>query len=158
MSSIGGLPGGSSNLQPLVESSKTATQDESATPTGLQTPVAAEGIRVSLSGAGIKKAAEFGANRDIEESGLPENIQQILKMIRKLKQQIAEKMAQIQAVMADRRLTPEQARAKAGTLQSAIATLTSGLITANGALSKAMKVAGLSPEQLLKAASLMMKS
>lgn len=158
MSSIGGLTSGSSNLQPLIESSNTRTQDESATPPVVETPVAAEGIRVSLSGASIKKAAESAGNSDIEESGLPDNIQQILKMIRKLKQQIAEKMAEMQAVMADRSLTPEQARAKAGSLQSAIATLTSGLMTATAALSKAMKAAGLSPEQLMKAASLIMKS
>lgn len=128
-------------------------------PPVFETPAVAEGVKVSLSGVGIEKAAgSKDDNRDIEESGLPNNIQQILKMIRKLKQQIAEKMAELQTVMADKRLTPEQIRAKAGALQSALATLNGGLLTANTALAKAMKEAGLSPEQLLKAASLLMKS
>ena len=45
---------------------------------------------------------------DIEDSGLPENIQQLLKMIRKLQKEIAEKKALIEAVMADKRLSSEE--------------------------------------------------
>jgi hypothetical protein len=160
MSAIGTLNPGSSGLSPLIDTSKTAVVgDAQVTAAPFETPTKVEGVKVSLSGAGIEKAAGAkGENSDIEESGLPENIQQILKMIRKLQQQIAEKMAEMQAVMRDKRLSPEEMKAKVGAIQAFITNLNGGLITANTALSKAMKQAGLSPEQILKAASLAMKS
>jgi len=120
--------------------------------------VIGEGVKVSLSGAGLNKsAAAKGRDSDIEESGLPENIQQILKMIRKLQQQIAETLAQLQAVMADKHLSPEETKVRIGSLQSALAILNGGLLT-DASLAKAMKEAGLSSEQVMKAASLLMKS
>ncbi|MBK5415340.1 hypothetical protein [Pseudomonas sp. TH31] len=160
MSAIGTLNPGNSGLSSLIDISKTPTVDDSGiTLPGAVTPDMVQGINVSLSGAGIEKAAAArGENSDIEESGLPENIQQVLKMIRKLRQQIAEKMAEMQAVMRDKRLSPEEIKAKLGALQAFINNLNGGLITANTALSKAMKQAGLTPEQILKAASLLMKS
>ncbi|WP_256667326.1 hypothetical protein [Pseudomonas sp. Fl5BN2] len=60
--------------------------------------------------------------------------------------------------MADKHLSPEEAKVRIGSLQSALATLDGGLLTANASLAKAMKGAGLSPEQMMKAASLLMKS
>ncbi|WP_256679475.1 hypothetical protein [Pseudomonas sp. Fl4BN1] len=60
--------------------------------------------------------------------------------------------------MADKHLSPEEAKVRIGSLQSALATLNGGLLTANASLAKAMKGAGLSPEQMMKAASLPMKS
>ncbi len=160
MSAIGTLSPGNNGLSSLIDTSKTATANESDVTSPIsETPTKVEGIKVSLSGAGIEKAAApKGENSDIEESGLPENIQQILKMIRKLQQQIAEKLAEMQAVMRDKRLSPEEIKAKLGALQAFINNLNGGLITANTALSKAMKQAGLTPQQILKAASLAMKS
>ncbi|MEO6677636.1 MAG: hypothetical protein ABIO21_09680 [Pseudomonas sp.] len=160
MSAIGTLNPGNSGLSSLLDTSKIPPVDDAdVTAQRVDTPTKVEGIKVSLSGAGIEKAAAAkGENSDIEESGLPENIQQILKMIRKLQQQIAEKMAEMQAVMKDKRLSPEERKAKLGALQAFINNLNGGLIVANNALSKAMKQAGLTPEQILKAASLAMKS
>ncbi|MGF6207460.1 hypothetical protein [Pseudomonas frederiksbergensis] len=160
MSAIGTLNPGNSGLSALLDTSKIAPVDESdVTLAPVETPTRVEGIKVSLSGAGIEKAAgSKGDDSDIEESGLPENIQQILKMIRKLQQQIAEKLAEMQAVMKDKRLSPEEMKAKLGALQAFINNLNGGLIVANNALSKAMKQSGLTPEQILKAASLLMKS
>nr|AAK49513.1 unknown [Pseudomonas putida] len=40
-----------------------------------------------------KSAAVGGENSDIDNSGLPENIQQLLKMIRKIQKEIIEKKA-----------------------------------------------------------------
>jgi hypothetical protein len=157
MSSVGSISSGNNNLQPLIEPSPIAGDDPFQAANGAVAP-GAEGVKVSLSGAGqSKSSAAQGANSDIEESGLPENIQQLLKMIRKLQQQIAEKMAEMQAVLADKHLTPEQTKARLGSLQAALAGLNAGLLTANNALAKAMKTSGLSPEQVLKAASLLMK-
>jgi len=159
MSFVGGITNGSNNLQPLSESSKSDQADELRASPLVAEPVVGEGVKVSLSGAGLKKSSSAaGDDSDIEESGLPENIQQLLKMIRKLQQQIAEKLAQLQAVMADKRLSPEEAKARVGSLQSALAALNSGLLTANAALAKAMRDAGLSAEQVAKATALLMKS
>jgi hypothetical protein len=155
MANLSVLNPGSSGIQTRLEPSSGSTPDDSV---AYSSPIA-EGIRVSLSGAGLTKgASSHGENKDIEESGLPENIQQILKMIRRLQQQIAEKVARMQAVMADKRLSGEERRAKLGALQSAIAMLNGGLITANMSLSKAISQSNLTPEQVLKTASLAMKS
>ena len=158
MASIGVLNPGNSGVQTLLEAPSGPTDEGSAVSAGSAASPVAEGIRVSLSGAGLTKAAgSHGDNKDIEESGLPENIQQILKMIRRLQEQIAEKVARMQVVMADKRLSAEERRAKLGALQAAIATLNGGLITANMSLSKVMKQSELTPEQVLKTASLAMK-
>ncbi|WP_223413906.1 MULTISPECIES: hypothetical protein [unclassified Pseudomonas] len=159
MATIGVLNPGNSGVQTLHEPANGLAGEDSAIAIGPATSPVAEGIKVSLSGAGLTKAASsHGDNKDIEESGLPENIQQILKMIRRLQKQIAEKVALMQAVMADKRLSAEERRAKLGALQAAIGTLNGGLITANMALSKAMTQSNLTPEQVLKTASLAMKS
>jgi hypothetical protein len=160
MSAIGTLNPGNSGLSSLIDISKTPTVDDpDITLAGAVTPAAVQGIKVSLSGAGIEKAAAArGENSDIEESGLPENIQQVLKMIRKLQQQIAEKVAEMQAVMRDKRLSPAEIKAKVGLLQAFITNINAGLITANTALSKAMRQGDLTPEQVLKTASLAMNA
>ncbi|UWF51169.1 hypothetical protein NYP20_09465 [Pseudomonas sp. N3-W] len=60
--------------------------------------------------------------------------------------------------MKDKRLSLEEIKARLGTLQAFITNLNGGMIVANTALSKAMKQAGLGPDQILKAASLLLKS
>lgn len=157
MATIGVLNSGSS-VQILLEPSEGGAGETSAAADHSTGAPAAEGIKVSLSGVGLNKAAAaHGDNKDIEESGLPDNIQNILKMIRRLQQQVAEKVAQMQAVMADKRLTGEERKAKLAALQAAITNLNGGLITANLTLSKAISQSNLTPEQVLKTASLAMK-
>ena len=94
------------------------------------------------------------SNADIDDSGLEDNVKQVLKMIRQLKQQIAEKQAELAAVAADSNLSPEEARAKASALQTEIGSLQAGLMSAQTSLAKAMK--GMSAEDSMKAASLAM--
>ncbi|QZP19893.1 MULTISPECIES: hypothetical protein [Pseudomonas] len=114
-----------------------------------------EGVKVTFSGAALKALTEAKKpSNDIEDSGLPDNVQQVLKMIRKLKEQIAEKQAELQAVMADKSLSPDEARIKVSNLQGALAQLQASLMTAQTSLAKAMK--GLSGEDALKAGSLAM--
>lgn len=145
---IGGITNGSNTLQPLIESTRGSAEQQTSTSPTPEKSKTIEGITVTISGAALQKVAEASktANSDIEESGLPDNIQQILKVIRLLKQQIAEKLAEMQAVMADKSLTPEQAQARVGNLQTALAGLNAGLMTANTSLAKAMKDSGLSAE------------
>ncbi|MFC6297196.1 hypothetical protein GNF76_10205 [Pseudomonas sp. CCM 7893] len=122
-------------------------------------PVAAEskpGVAVTISGAAMKAAAaENASNNDIDDSGLADNVKQLLKLIRQIKQQIAEKQAEMAAVMADKNLSPEQAQARLGSLQSAISTLQAGLTAAQASLLKAMK--DMSSDDAMKTASLAMK-
>lgn len=128
---------------------------DSATQT---TPTLVEGVKVSLSGAAIEKSAAVGGeNSDIDNSGLPENIQQLLKMIRKIQKEIVEKKARMAAVMTDKTLSNEEKINKLAALRGAIAALNSGLITANLALSKVMNQSALTPDQNLKVGSLLTK-
>lgn len=127
------------------------SQDSTTAP--LRAPKEEEGVKVTISGAALKALSDVKqSNNDIEESGLPDNVQQVLKMIRQIKAQIAEKQAELQAVMADKRLTPEEARIKISNLQGALSSLQASLVTAQTSLAKTMK--GLSSQDALKAASL----
>ncbi|NBF14783.1 hypothetical protein GV729_05785 [Pseudomonas sp. Fl4BN2] len=137
---------------PAINRQNVAEADEG---TGLgQAAAPAEGVKVVISGAAMKLAkAQKDQNDDIEGSGLPDQVQKILKMIREIKKQIAEKQAQLQQVMANSNLNPEQAKAQAAGLQAAIAGLSAALLNANASLVKAMK--DLSGEDALKASSLM---
>jgi hypothetical protein len=121
----------------------------------VSTPATSEGVKVSISPDGFKAAgAAKSANADIDDSGLDDNVKQVLKMIRQLKQQIAEKLAELQAIAADKSLTPEEVQAKVANVQGAISSLQAGLMTAQISLAKAMKT--MSADQALKAASLSM--
>ncbi len=75
-------------------------------------------------------------------------------MIRQLKQQIAEKQAELAAVAAANNLSPEEARAKTSALQSEISSLQAGLMSAQTSLAKSMK--GMSADDAMKTASLSM--
>lgn len=116
-----------------------------------------EGIRVSLSELSKSLSASAGEkNKDIDESGLPDSIKDLLKMIRKLKAEIAAKQAEIKELMADQSMDPETKRAKADALQTQLASLNSALSSANANLIKQMREQGLSGEQAQVASSLAM--
>jgi uncharacterized protein YjcR len=116
---------------------------------------ALQGIKVTLSEQ-AQKISAASKNDDIDESSLPDSIKQALKMLRELKAQLAEKQAELQAVMADQSLSEEERMQKAQGIQSEIATLNGAIATVNGNLIKAIKEAGLSPDQLTEMSSLMM--
>ena len=160
MTAIGTLGPGNSDVAAMPETLKTSSGNaREAGLTEEATPTLVEGVKVSLSGASIERSAGSGGdNRDIEESGLPENIQQLLKMIRKLQKQIAEKKALIEKIMADKRLSSEEKIIKVAALRGAIAALNTGLITANLALSKVVGQSGLTSDQNMKVGSLLMKN
>lgn len=160
MAAIGTLGHASSGVEALSDPFKNADdKDHDAESTTQATPTLVEGVKVSLSGASIERSAGSGGdNRDIEESGLPENIQQLLKMIRKLQKEIAEKKALIEKIMADKRLSNEEKIIKVSALRGAIAALNTGLITANLALSKVVGQSGLTSDQNMKVGSLLMKN
>ena len=160
MTAIGTLNPGNSGVTSSPGTTQTAAGDEpDAEASLLATPTLVEGVKVSLSGAAMAKTFSAGGeNSDIEDSGLPENVQQLLKMIRKLQKEIAEKKARMAAVMADKTLTNEAKVNMLAALRGAIAALNTGLISANLALSKVMDQSGLSAEQNLKLGSLLTKN
>lgn len=112
------------------------------------------GLRVSLSELGRSRAA--AKNDDIDESNLPESIKEILKMIRALKQQIAEKKAELEALMAEPGLDPQTRRLRVEALQMELSSLQGALTAASANLIKVMREAGLSGEQMQTAAKLAM--
>ncbi len=114
------------------------------------------GVAVVISGAAMKAAAaEKTSNSDIDDSNLSDSVKNLLKMIREIKKQIAEKQAEMAAVMSDKSLSPEQARARLAGLQSALSTLQASLTTAQASLAKAMK--DMSSSDAATAAGLAMK-
>lgn len=116
-----------------------------------------EGLRVSLSELGRNLSAKTEKkNRDIDESGLPDSIKQLLKMIRELKAQIAAKEAELKALMADQNLDPEARQVKTEALQSELAMLNGAWASASANLIKQLQEQGLSDEQMLTATTLAM--
>lgn len=115
-----------------------------------------EGLRVSLSEIGKSMSASSEKNRDIDDSDLPQAIKDLLKMIRELRAQIAEKQTQIDAIMSDRSLDEETTRLKLEALQSELASLNSALTAANANLIKLMRENDLSDAQMQTAATLAM--
>nr|WP_024307956.1 MULTISPECIES: hypothetical protein [unclassified Pseudomonas] len=117
---------------------------------------AREGLRVSLSELGKSMSAKPDRNEDIDKSELPQAIKDLLKMIRELRAQIAEKQAQIDAIMSDQSLDAEAKRQQVEGLQTELASLNSALTTANANLVKLMRENGLSSEQMQAASTLAM--
>ena len=158
MSSIGAVTLGQSGMLNIpapaqnTQSQKTADKDAKLE---VDTTAKAEGVSVTISGAALKAAGAQKSNSDIEDSGLSENAQRLLKMIRDVKKQIAEKQQQLQQVLANSSLSPEQAKAQASALQGEISSLSQSLISLNASLGKAMQ--DMSSEDKLIAASLAAK-
>ncbi|SHM99181.1 hypothetical protein SAMN05216593_105233 [Pseudomonas asturiensis] len=139
---------------------KSAADDATDAASDSTTNSPVEGVKVSLSSVSLQKAAEDSSthsNKDIEESGLPEQAQKILKMIRELQQKIQEKLQELQALMADTRMSPDEKRARVAGVQSELGALTNSLMSANNTLAKLSRNGTLSSEQAQQASALAMK-
>ena len=145
----------------LTDDSKTTRQTLPASPADTRTsPVAeasarrassTEGVRVELSLKGLEVSSKHQADTDIDESGLPESVRQLLKMIRKLQKELAEANRQLQALMRDRSLDPVEMQKKTAALQARVSALSASLNTLNFGLVRAMSQADLSPDDVNKA-------
>ncbi|WP_220813359.1 hypothetical protein [Pseudomonas paralcaligenes] len=113
-----------------------------------------ESLRVSLSELSRTRAS--AKNEDVDEAELPDNIKEIVKLIRALRQQIAEKQAELQALAADGDMDPELRQVKAEALRSELATLQSALTSAQFELADALKDKRLSDDQRMQALKLAM--
>lgn len=115
-------------------------------------------MKVTISGLGLQKATneKTADNRDIEESGLPDQAQKILKMIREIQQKIEEKQQELQAVLADQSMAAEAKDARVNSLQSELVSLTASLSTVNNSLDKLSKSGTLTRSQVEQSAQLLM--
>lgn len=123
-------------------------------------PVVKEGdVKVSISPEGLQKSKSqnVNSNKDIDDSGLPDQAKKLLKTIRELQKKIEEKQAEIQKVMNDTSVSAESRQEKLKSLQTALSTLTASLRDANSSLEKLNKNGTLSPDQSNQASLLMMK-
>ncbi|MNQ60218.1 hypothetical protein D3C85_744900 [compost metagenome] len=107
-----------------------------------------QGIRVSLSELGKARAAQ--KNDDIDQSSLPDGIKELLKLIRAIKAQIAERQAELEAIAADRGLDEETRLQRLEAVRSELASLHSALTRANLNLAQAIREARLSDDQALE--------
>ncbi len=116
------------------------------------------GVKVSLSAVGLARSKEAeNKNADIDDSNLPDEIKQLLKMIRELKAQLAQKMAELQALMAQGDMEDDAQQAKVRALQTEVGSISSALSSANAQLVKVMRDQKLTSEQSATVASLMAK-
>ena len=113
-----------------------------------------DGLRVTLSELGRVRAA--AKNDDIEEAELPDNIKEILKLIRALRQQIAAKQAELQALAADGEADPQARQLRLEALRIELSSLQGALASAQASLAEALQDERLSDDQRLQAARLAM--
>ncbi|CAI8914374.1 MULTISPECIES: hypothetical protein [Pseudomonas] len=98
----------------------------------------AKSVEVNLSSEGKAAASSSSRDADIEQSGLPASVQKILKGIRELQRKIEETMDQLQKVLNDQSLDPEERRTKAAALQTVLSTLQAQVSNATADLSSLM--------------------
>ncbi|WP_027910380.1 hypothetical protein [Pseudomonas sp. URMO17WK12:I4] len=116
------------------------------------------GVKVSLSAVGLARSKEAeNKNSDIDESNLPDEIKQLLKMIRELKAQLAQKMAELQALMAQGDMEDDAQQAKVRALQTEVGSLNGALSSANAQLVKVMRDQKLTSEQSASVGALLAK-
>ncbi len=153
-------------LKPLLSNFTTAPQTtgDTSAATAAAVPDAAEvklasPLGVNLSSTGISLSAsksQPNKNADIDNSDLPDSVKETLKRIREIRAELEKKLQELQDIMADQSLTPEQRKVRAQGLQSQIASLSGALTNASSILLKQMSDEKLNPDQKMTAGSLMM--
>ncbi|AJG22925.1 hypothetical protein [Cupriavidus basilensis] len=116
-----------------------------------------DGIHVDLSPAGRTLAASkpaSGRNSDIDNSNLPDTAKNLLKRIRELREELARKQQELQAVASAQNLTADQKQVRLAALNQAMSSLSGAIASTTAALAKSMEKA--SPEQQMSAAALAM--
>lgn len=119
-----------SSVQMTPSSSATADVEPAAT--------AARGIEVNLSPEGKAAAASGSRDADIEQSGLPEGVQKLLKAIRELQRKMEETLEQIQQILNDQSLSDTERQTKVAALQTALGALQQQISSTNSDLTVMM--------------------
>lgn len=139
-------------IEPQVLAARQQAAPRQATPVNGELSQAFDSLRVSLSELGRNRAV--AQNDEIEQSGLPDTIKETLKLIRALKALIAEKQAELDALLADPGLDPERRMRAMEAVQAELSSLNGALVSANASLIKALRDTQLSPELQQQAALL----
>lgn len=115
-----------------------------------------KGIQVDLSSAGKAAASSSSKNSDIEQSGLPESVQKILKAIRELQRKIAETLERIQEVLNDKSLTYDERQTQATALQTVLGMLQRQVSNSTADMANLMNQMHASDSDKIKAGILVM--
>lgn len=99
----------------------------------------------------VEKSGEF---QDIDDSGLPDAVKNILKIIRKLRQELAELSRMMQKVQADSHLDLEAKRVQFAQLQAQISEVNGALATASQMLADLLQNLKLGSTQAMQVVSL----
>lgn len=143
-----------------VQPAQTITTGSAQSPLGNTQPDDAGSVKISMAVlmmAGQANKKTSGKYDDIENSGLPDEVQRILKMIRDLKEKLKAEQEKLQQIMNDASLSDETRQVKVAQSQAMINALSGALADANQMLAKVTKDLNLSKEDLVKVAALAMK-
>ena len=135
------------NIQ-VVTSTSTSVIDSPAS-----TSVTPATTKVQISKEGLEKL-ESEKNADIDQSGLPEDVKEVLKNIRKLQEKIAEKNQELMELLGDKTLDEDEMKRKRELLTTTIRAMQSALSVATNALNDAMSSHNLSSDSRSQAKGL----
>lgn len=121
-----------------------------------------ESVRISISAEALNAAAKHqktqaNKNADIEDSGLPKPMQDLLKRIRELREQLAQKQDELQKVMADPQMSEPEKEQWVTRLQAEIAALSGAIVSATQKLDELLDSKNVSDDQRKTAGFLLMK-
>lgn len=119
-------------------------------------------VRIRISAEGLNAAAKYqksekNKNADIDDSDLPDAVKNMLKRIRDLREQLAQKQLELQQVMADQRLSEQEKEQKVTSLQAEIAALSGALVSVSNELNELLNSKHISADQKKAAGFLLMK-
>lgn len=108
----------------------------------------------ALSKAASGTAAGTSPYQDIEDSDLPDTVKHLLRMIRDLRERLAELTRELQAVQADETLSPDTKRTRMLQIRAQMSALNGALMTATRKLASLMREMQLDQAQQMSAAQL----
>lgn len=120
-------------------------------------------ITVSLSPLGkelsltSQQASKIERDKDIDDSSLPDGIKEILKRIRDLKEQIQQKLMELQRIQANDKLSEAQKKQELERVQAELTSLNGALSSAHAMLNKVMDDIELGGEARMEVGDLLMK-
>ncbi|BBN63033.1 MULTISPECIES: hypothetical protein [Pseudomonas] len=122
---------------PIMNIQVVTSTPASVTESSAVSSVTPSAVKVQISNEGQEKL-ESEKNADIDQSGLPEDVKEVLKNIRKLQDQIAEKNQELMELLNDKTLSEDERKRQRELLTSTIRSMQSALSQATSALNNAM--------------------
>ncbi|KWS28837.1 hypothetical protein ABNM12_10275 [Pseudomonas syringae] len=122
---------------PIMNIQVVTSTPASVTESSAVSSVTPSAVKVQISKEGQEKL-ESEKNADIDQSGLPEDVKEVLKNIRKLQDQIAEKNQELMELLNDKTLSEDEKKRQRELLTSTIRSMQSALSQATSALNNAM--------------------